>query len=159
MARETALWDWLSKARQQYDSLHMERVENMIADGTPDVEGCIAGINFQIELKTHERPRRSKTPIRFPVRRAQIEWHQHRWEAGGNSCWLLQVGSSADRRIYLLAGPFGQMLLDGMPESRLDFYRLNNWTHGPRLKQKDILRIAATCRNRLNLGNWKLPSF
>lgn len=87
----------------------MGRLENMAGTGMPDVEGCLDGKNFLIELKSCDRPKRTTTCIRFRTnertRKAQSKWHRERAEAGGRVHWVLvQVGESHEAALYLIAG-------------------------------------------------------
>lgn len=100
----------------------MNRVENLTMKGMPDVEGFLKeNTQFWIELKSSERPARPTTPIRFKVRdrEAQIEWLTKRWNLGGNAWLCLQVGSGADRRIYVIAGVHAAEVYSGVIETRL----------------------------------------
>lgn len=93
--REKELWKWLSKASKAAGpDLHMERIENSLSAGTPDVELCYKGRTAWIELKTAERPVRDGTPVRFPTRPEQVEWMNTRGKAGGACYWLLLISPS-----------------------------------------------------------------
>lgn len=160
MSRERALWAWLAKARFVYKSrLHMNRIENPAGPGMPDVEGYLAreitrsgsrqqyahvenGGQFWIELKSAERPKRPETPVRFKVRPRQIAWGLRRWAVGRCSWWLLQVGSGAERKIYLLPGDKGRDIARGMPEIDLGLWAVNDEYDGRKLKPEDIVRIV-----------------
>lgn len=124
MTRESGLWSWLKKARVHYkDDLHMNRVENSVMRGTPDVEGHLAPYRqFWIELKSAARPANAETPIRFKVkdREAQVEWLVRRRKVGGLSWLLLQVGSAGTRRLYLISGEHAAAVYDGLMEAELD---------------------------------------
>jgi len=107
MARETSLWNWLSTARADLDGrLHMDRVENLLMSGWPDVEGCHDGSGFTIELKTGERPKRASTRVLAPddIRPGQVPWLEARWSAGGCCYMLVQVGSGHRASRYLIPG-------------------------------------------------------
>ena len=51
MAREVRLWEWLRDGLRGTDGLHMRRVENLVSEGDPDVDGCWHGRYFELELK------------------------------------------------------------------------------------------------------------
>lgn len=107
--RESSLWKWLSEAEKKLDfspDLHWRRIENLVGEGDPDVEGCYFGNAFNIELKVAERPARTTTRVLGPadIRPKQIPWAKARWEAGGSSYFLIQVGSSAKAKRYLIRG-------------------------------------------------------
>jgi len=97
---EANLWKWLSKAKKHYkEDLHLNRLENLIGSGTPDVEGCLYGCQFWIELKCI--PKRTNSPLKIRFQPAQIPWMQRRQRAGGRVFVLLQVGARQASR-YLL---------------------------------------------------------
>jgi len=159
MSRESSLWSWLAKARRALaDDLHMERIENLLGAGTPDVEGFLrtthrgAGFvlksTFWLELKSSERPARSSTPIRFKLkgREAQIEFMRRRWELGGNAFWLLQVGSGPDRRLYLAPGDAGAQLLHGVTESELAVLCAHTGNFPKNVSPEAILKRVIECR-------------
>lgn len=103
-ARESTLWTWLKTGAQEYAApqLHLQRIENAIAKGTPDVEGCIRGVCFWLELKAAARPKRASTPVRTHIDYEQLAWLKQRTAAGGIALMLLRVGSGPSRSIYLI---------------------------------------------------------
>lgn len=125
---ETNLWTWLKKARVSLgDQLHLTRQENLVMVGQPDVEGCLQGGQFWIELKHAERPKRSSTKLRFgsPIKRNQYEWHEARSEAGGAVYYLISVGSGPDRAIYLIDWwRASDMMANGVTETELTQWKL-----------------------------------
>jgi hypothetical protein len=66
---------------------HLERVENAVAAGTPDVDWCINGVEGTMELKYSPRhPVRPATPVLGRdngMRRSQVVWAVRRLRAGG----------------------------------------------------------------------------
>ncbi len=121
-SRESGLWNWLSKARKHYrDHLHMNRVENALAAGMPDVEGTLLDKQFFIELKSSARPARETTAVRFAVRdrQAQIDWLEARWTLAGNAWLLLQVGSGHRLIRYLVPGCYAETIYDGVTEQKI----------------------------------------
>ena len=102
--KETSLWKWLKAGA---DSLghgaHLRRVENAVLTGDPDVEGCVGGAEFNIELKTCPEPTRTGGVL-VRITEEQIYWHYRRRRAGGQSWLLVRVGSGAKARHYLLPG-------------------------------------------------------
>lgn len=150
MARESSLWKWLSNARLALpDTLQIERVENSIGAGFPDVDGFLAPAGaFQLELKSTERPARPTTPIRFALRNRekQIAYMRKRWELGGNAFFLLQVGSGADRIVYLAPGDIGAELQRGILEAALAIACLRTGIFKRPFSPKDILERVTSCR-------------
>lgn len=137
MARESSLWKWLSGARDKMrERVDLRRVEDSIGAGFPDVDGFAVWhfynkddsritdtirFPFKLELKSHERPARPTTPIRFPLekRHAQIEFMRKRYTMGEAAYFFLQVGSGADAMRYLAPGDAGARLKNGLTESEL----------------------------------------
>src|ERR1035441_6416683 len=76
MALERALWQRVRKAglqlKKEGHGVHLTRIENMVGEGTPDVEGCIDSVQIWAELKSCARPARSTTPIRPKKRAARM---------------------------------------------------------------------------------------
>lgn len=96
---ETSLWGWLKRGTKKIRELDMQRIEN--ASGShPDVEGCFEGVQFWLELKTAEAPKKLGGDVRVKFQPKQIPWAKRRWSVGGNAYVLLQVGS----RRYLIPG-------------------------------------------------------
>ena len=110
MARESALWDRIRDTAiptllATGHAVDLQRLENLVGVGHPDVEGCIDGQQVWVELKSEARPKRKDTPIRPKLRTSQSEWHKTRASVGFRHNWvLLQVGSSRAARLYLLPG-------------------------------------------------------
>lgn len=102
--REASLWQWLSKAREPYgERLDIERIENSIGSGHPDVRLMVEGKHAYIELKTVARPARKTTGILVGLRKEQVDWAGRYNTAGGKSCYLLvQVGSGHAAERYLI---------------------------------------------------------
>lgn len=109
MARESALWERCKNAAKALrvvgHRLDLQRLENTVGVGHPDVEGCLNGDQLWIELKSCERPVRSETPIRPKKRLSQEIWHAVRSKAGCRCNWiLLQVGEDRNAALYLIPG-------------------------------------------------------
>lgn len=105
MPTEATLWQWTSQARRVFlGALHIERLENMVGAGHPDVEGCLEGVQFWLELKVAKRPARPTTKLRFgsPLRESQVDWAKKRIAAGGRVWYLIQVGGGPERQVYLI---------------------------------------------------------
>lgn len=105
-AKETSLWDWLSRARRYYrEELDIQRVENLVGSGTPDVEGFLQGRgSFWIELKALESPKSDDSNVNHQVSQDQISWLYNRWASGGKGWILFQFGSGAAAEKFLMYG-------------------------------------------------------
>lgn len=100
--REQRLWDRMRQALN--GRVRLERIENVVSNGTADVFALANGITTPMELKSVES---------FPVRAAtrvlgasglsqdQKNWH-HEWQRwGGRSLIVISVGS---RELFVISG-------------------------------------------------------
>lgn len=81
----------------------VERIENGISAGTPDVNYCLRGTEGWVELKAPLEPKRPSTPLfgsNHDVSIDQLNWFHKQHMAGGIG-WLL-IGT--DKRHFALAG-------------------------------------------------------
>lgn len=115
--RETQLWKWLRDGVADLKSNHIDRVD---AEDRTDVDGCFAGHAYWIELKTEARPVRRGTLIRVGLSTGQVDWLQARGEAGAKVWVLVQVGSGAAARRYLVWYAAAEMVRRGVTEACLD---------------------------------------
>lgn len=138
--RETALWQWLRQGRRAFPAadLDLSRVENLVQSGMPDVEGCLNGSQFWIELKVVK----GKNVLRAAFRPAQVPWMRRRWAAGGRTFALLQVDAGPKARRYLVAAPLlGQFVDAPFDEGHL----LDAAINPPNILPEGVLRLAAYC--------------
>ena len=125
MALEKSLWarirdTAIPELRWKKHKVDLQRLENAVGTGHPDVEGCIDGAQTWIELKSEPRPARMKTPIHPKIRESQSIWHRERTEAGSRCHWvLLQVGSSHKASLYLIPGDRYDEIIASEPELEL----------------------------------------
>ncbi len=121
------------------EDLHLQRVENSVGSGAPDVEGKLRrGGQFWIELKSTARPKRDG-PVRFKVRDSQVEWMRRRAAVGGRAWLLLQVGSGRSAARYLVPGEHAKMVQDGATEVTLTQMSETRQDDDP----ADVIRRAA----------------
>jgi hypothetical protein len=110
VARESALWKRIRDTAVPEllwtkHTVDLQRLENSVGQGHPDVEGCIDGAQIWVELKSEDRPARPTTAIKPKVRTSQSIWHRERTKAGSRIHWvLLQVGEGRKARLYLIPG-------------------------------------------------------
>jgi hypothetical protein len=120
--RETSLWGWLKDHLPELRPLkfHVQRVENAIAKGVPDVEGCIDGRSFWCELKVAYP--RANGHVRVMIEQAQVNWAIRRCRAGGSSWVLVRVTGKSwrDNRHYLVWGLDAQELRETISLTRLE---------------------------------------
>ena len=114
-ARESNLWNWLRDGAP--DDCFMERIENSIAVGTPDVFGVWRGVAFCAELKSVGR--RPTGDVWCEVKTDQAMFLRAWRRAGGLSWVLVQVGVMHAARRYLVDGVLSDQLLEPLPELAL----------------------------------------
>ena len=94
--KEQRLWD-RTRANLSRSGLLMERVENVVSEGTPDIHTLHNGLCTWIELKAViSVPKRAETPLlgdKAGLRVAQQNWHATWHRHGGRSVVLIGVGS------------------------------------------------------------------
>lgn len=81
----------------------IDRVENVLVDGTPDVNYCIEGTEGWIEIKCPTEPKRSTTPLfgsNHKLSQDQKNWIKRQLDAGG----IVWVVIRTDYRWAILSG-------------------------------------------------------
>jgi hypothetical protein len=142
MALEANLWQRVRSGglilRHKRHGVHLERIENSAGVGRPDVNGCIDGTIFDLELKAEHRPARASTAIRPKVRPSQAVWMHERIAAGCKRCFvLLQVGEMSNARVYLIPGNLYEDII--APEDALAGMSV---LENPKLPMDDVLLRA-----------------
>lgn len=122
--RETALWNWLKthlKELRGHGLKHdVQRIENAVGKGTPDVEGCIGGDTFWCELKVAYEM--AGDMLRIRITADQVRRALRRVRTGGRSWVLVRVCGPTWRlnRHYLVAGEHAEELMEPVPRARLE---------------------------------------
>ena len=107
---ETKLWSALRDGTMAMD-VHWTRVEAWSLPGVPDVNGCLDGIDFWVELKVLT----TKSDKKFPKWRPhQIAWQTSRSSVGG-CVWNLVHHPSSGQLLFLDGRHLSQRLMDGDP--------------------------------------------
>jgi len=86
----------------------LDRIENVVGVGTPDVNYCIEGVEGWIEIKSPSAPKRKTTAVlksQHNLNQDQKNWFKSQFNAGGTAwillCmktkWILVSGSWADQ--------------------------------------------------------------
>ncbi len=118
---EKKAWEWLRDGVKGMTGLHLQRVESSVAQGVPDVEGCIRGSAFWMELKAAREPATDTSlVICEPLKERQLQFIERRLKAGGNVWILYRVG----RRVYLIHGKDAAQVA---PRPRLLHLRHLSW--------------------------------
>ena len=74
----------------------LDRIENLVGTGYPDVNGCINGNEFWIENKAPSEPKRKTTPLFGSNHRLSVEqrnWFLRQRRAGGKGYIYIETES------------------------------------------------------------------
>lgn len=103
------------------------RVENGCMPGTPDVNICLDGREFWVELKDVDQfPKRETTSVfgKEGLRPDQVLWITQRTRAGGE----VYIIGKVDREIYCIPGEYAEVFNSltraGLEERNLDFRKI-----------------------------------
>jgi hypothetical protein len=114
---------------------HLERIENIVSDGTPDVDYCIDGIQGGIELKFSDTaPVRDTSQVlglAHGMRRSQIIYASRRVWAGG-LCWCL-IGNRQGTWLVDLRPLTPEQMADLAVASAASLGQMATWRCGPRM--------------------------
>jgi hypothetical protein len=113
---------------------HFERVENVVNDGTPDVDYCIDGVEGGLELKFSDTARRDDSQVLglgHGMRRSQIVYAARRTWAGGR-CWCL-IGNQRATWLVDLRGMTAQEMDALAVASAARLRQIASWHCGPRM--------------------------
>lgn len=78
--RETEVWQKLKRCLAR---VHWQRIETVTSAGVPDVNGCLDGVEFWIELKVLTGTR--KLRFQHDLKPTQVAWLTKRWMNGGKT--------------------------------------------------------------------------
>lgn len=95
---------------------HVQRIEDAVSAGIPDVNFCVHGREGWVEVKWRSHwPRRPDTPVRTTLSAIQTMWIEDRRRAGGRAWVLLQV----ERDVFLVDGNEAGELRNGLTRDQL----------------------------------------
>lgn len=101
MAESTDYKNFKKNVPQAGDRL--DRVENVVVTGMPDINFCSGGVECWIEQKSPIEPKRKTTPLfgsNHKVSQEQANWMLRQRKAGGRCYFLI----STDKRWILVGG-------------------------------------------------------
>lgn len=115
---EQRLWDRMRKALGQ--KYYLERIENGVSAGRPDVDLMWRGIVLPFELKVGTYPKRPSTPIlgKSGLNQNQLNWWLT-WRKHGGQGFIL-VGVEQD--IFLVPGKYSEQVNDFTHADMAEFY-------------------------------------
>jgi len=106
---EQKLWDAMKREnKKQLHVINLERVENMVADGTPDLYAKYYGSDCWIELKAVSMPKRKSTRVlgNKGLNPYQINWHLKHHIYGLRSFILIKAG----KELFLLPNKYTERI-------------------------------------------------
>lgn len=83
----------------------LDRLENLVAEGMPDVNGCFLGSEFWLEIKSPKEPKRASTPLfgsNHKVSQEQANWMMRQIKAKGRAHFFIVT----DKRRILIDGKY-----------------------------------------------------
>lgn len=92
----------------------LDRIENSVGSGWPDANGCFEGIEFWIEVKEPEEPKRASTPLFGSSHKLGLEqrnWIKRQLNAGGLVYIYIDTGKNRMLISGALADVFNKMTL------------------------------------------------
>lgn len=128
MAKKAEQLVYEAMKRHAPDRLRLERVENGLAAGIPDVHALLEGKTIWFELKVLQVPKMPSTPIvktdTFEV--DQVKWHRSYSHHGGIS---FAIARDNQMQLYLIPGRDIPPNLQLTPSANAPRTRLQAYTH------------------------------
>lgn len=100
---ESSAYKWLKDAICNSSSDRIDRFENIVGVGNPDVNVCIDGAEFWIEIKAPKEPVKATTPLfgsNHKLSQDQKNWILRQLKANGNA----YIFVATDKRKMLVHG-------------------------------------------------------
>lgn len=119
--QEQKLWDRMRHALK--DQLYLERVENVVNPGRPDVDVLWRGIALPIELKAAESfPQRPATPVLGGkgLNQNQLNWWLN-WQRWGGSGFIV-IGVAGD--IFAVPAKFSEAVNNLTRQHLYDYHEV-----------------------------------
>lgn len=119
---ERALWQYMRDHLRHCD-IDMQRHEDKLSKGVPDVSYGFHRVNGWIELKYIEQPKDPDNLLRCPhFTGTQRRWLMDRGTHGGHCFVMLQVG-----REYMLFDHIGCQFIGNVSLAKLRTYAIRGW--------------------------------
>lgn len=111
--KERDVWKVISAQERGRTGVRWMRCENLCANGVPDINGCVDGLEFWLEIKCPRLHKCRSTPLfgsSHRISAAQFAWHKRQAQAGGHSavlvcserCTLLLDGARIDPSVHAI---------------------------------------------------------
>lgn len=121
----------------------LDRIENIVLDGMPDINFCSEGVECWIEQKSPKEPKRSTTTLfksNHKISQAQKNWFKRQISAGGIAYFLI----ATDKRWMLINGEWADFINEMTIDRLLE---IASWhTKRPSRKEKwtELRKILQT---------------
>jgi hypothetical protein len=105
-----------------YPGRRLDRVENLVGNGWPDVNGCFEGVEFWIEIKEPVEPKRPSTPLfgsNHRLSQEQMNWFKRQSLASGLGYVYIDTGKHRILMGGRLADKINGMTLDELLRNAL----------------------------------------
>lgn len=132
---EQRLWDSM-RNRLKGRGIRLERIENAVGSGRPDIDALYKGNFTTIELKAVEAwPARPLTPVlgRKGLNPDQQNWHMDWASYGGRSLIIVGVGTGNEREVFAFLGTFHDQINTMTQAAMRAFCSAKNWDSIERL--------------------------
>lgn len=119
-------------------SSYIERIENVLGAGFPDVIYTLNGVTGFIEIKSPKEPKKNTTPLfgsNHKLSQEQLNWFQTQERAGGRSFIFI----ATDKRWLILPGRVADLV---NAATVIDIKEMSTWhkTRGSRDGWSDMLK-------------------
>lgn len=111
----------------------LDRVENVVVNGMPDINFCTAGVECWIEQKSPKEPVRATTKLfgsNHKVSQDQMNWFMRQMKAEGNAYFLIVT----DRRWMLIGGEHADKINNMTVQELLE---ISLWTTSKPVRDKE----------------------
>lgn len=131
---EQRLWDRIRT--HMSTQIYIERIENLVGAGRPDIDAMTYGITIPLELKAVERyPHLATTAVlgmKHGLNQNQLNWWLRWKEWGGRG--IIVIGVKLD--VYLIPA-YRSEEINSLTRYQLLIYRMNSWQDGIQAIQQE----------------------
>lgn len=128
---EKDAWKIIKAYEDKFPNDRIQRIENLTADGMPDINGCFNGKEFWLELKCPKIPKRENTPLfgsNHKIMPNQFAWF-HKQTLAGGKCGVLICCEDITILLkgYTLSSAVLKLSINEMVNSQfIDYYCYSN---------------------------------
>lgn len=137
-----------SRLRKDWRRIDGQRMENVLKDGTPDVNHVFGWTEFKWLRAWPKKAEAIVQLKRFTVN--QRNWLQRRWDVGGGSSLLLCVGGGRKAEWLLFPGNVAAESVGRVPRSDLIALAAGRWVGLPNRQQTIAILRGFNSRTSAN---------